>query len=153
MRNGVTYDEIDSPEAGLAWLAEHGQPALPDEWRTVLEARVALQDVVRGSAPAAALVPYLAGVNYRPSAGGDGFAWTLDAPTGRVAAARAVLAWDSLRASGRVRPCANDECRLFLIDHSKANRARWCSMAACGNRMKARRHYERTRRHYERTHY
>ena len=44
---------------------------------------------------------------------------------------------------GRLRPCANDECRLFLIDHSKANAARWCSMAVCGNRMKARRHYQR----------
>ena len=30
---------------------------------------------------------------------------------------------------GRLRSCANDECRLFLIDHSKANTARWCSMA------------------------
>jgi predicted RNA-binding Zn ribbon-like protein len=32
-----------------------------------------------------------------------------------------------------------------LIDHSKATSARWCSMAVCGNRMKARRHYQRTR--------
>ncbi|WP_232240778.1 CGNR zinc finger domain-containing protein [Kutzneria sp. 744] len=29
--------------------------------------------------------------------------------------------------------------------HSKPNSARWCSMAVCGNRMKARRHYQRTR--------
>jgi predicted RNA-binding Zn ribbon-like protein len=59
----------------------------------------------------------------------------------------AVLAWDALarRSPGRLRPCANDECRLFLIDHSKANAARWCSMAVCGNRMKARRHYQRAR--------
>ena len=47
---------------------------------------------------------------------------------------------------GRLRPCANDECRLFLIDRSKAGTARWCSMAVCGNRMKARRHYERARK-------
>jgi predicted RNA-binding Zn ribbon-like protein len=46
---------------------------------------------------------------------------------------------------GRLRPCANDECRLFLIDRSKSNLARWCSMAVCGNRLKARRHYERAR--------
>jgi predicted RNA-binding Zn ribbon-like protein len=58
-----------------------------------------------------------------------------------------VLAWDVLarHSPGRLRPCANPECRLFLIDHSKANAARWCSMAVCGNRMKARRHYQRTR--------
>jgi predicted RNA-binding Zn ribbon-like protein len=48
-------------------------------------------------------------------------------------------------AQGRLRPCANDECRLFLIDRSKANAVRWCSMALCGNRMKARRHYQRGR--------
>jgi predicted RNA-binding Zn ribbon-like protein len=46
---------------------------------------------------------------------------------------------------GRLPPCANEECRLFLIDRSKANAARWCSMAVCGNRMKARRHYQRSR--------
>jgi predicted RNA-binding Zn ribbon-like protein len=58
-----------------------------------------------------------------------------------------VLAWDGLRthAPGRLRPCANDECQRFLIDRSKANNARWCSMAVCGNRMKARRHYQRQR--------
>jgi hypothetical protein len=37
------------------------------------------------------------------------------------------------------------ECRLFLLDRSRANKARWCSMATRGNRLKARRHYERTR--------
>jgi predicted RNA-binding Zn ribbon-like protein len=73
--------------------------------------------------------------------------WTLSVPPERELAVRAVLAWDALagRSPGRLRPCANDECRLFLIDHSKANAARWCSMAVCGNRMKARRHYQRSR--------
>ena len=65
----------------------------------------------------------------------------------RELAIRAILAWDALarQSPGRLRPCANDECRLFLIDRSKANAARWCSMAVCGNRMKARRHYQRSR--------
>jgi predicted RNA-binding Zn ribbon-like protein len=34
---------------------------------------------------------------------------------------------------------------MFLIDRSKPNTARWCSMAICGNRMKARRYYQRTK--------
>jgi predicted RNA-binding Zn ribbon-like protein len=61
-------------------------------------------------------------------------------------AVRAVTAWGALQEArpGRLRPCANDECRLFLLDRSRANRARWCSMAVCGNREKARRHYGRT---------
>jgi predicted RNA-binding Zn ribbon-like protein len=65
----------------------------------------------------------------------------------RRLAVRAVLAWGVVTHDlpGRLRPCANDECRLFLLDRSRANTARWCSMAICGNRMKARRHYQRTR--------
>ncbi|HEY3033136.1 MAG TPA: CGNR zinc finger domain-containing protein [Streptosporangiaceae bacterium] len=31
------------------------------------------------------------------------------------------------------------------MDHSKAGTAKWCSMAICGNRMKARRHYRKAR--------
>jgi len=73
--------------------------------------------------------------------------WTLRVAPERELAVRAILAWDALArlSPGRLRPCANDECRLFLIDRSKANAARWCSMAVCGNRMKARRHYYRAR--------
>jgi predicted RNA-binding Zn ribbon-like protein len=73
--------------------------------------------------------------------------WTLSVPPDRELAVRAVLTWAALakRSPGRLRPCANGECHLFLIDHRKANSARWCSMAACGNRMKARRHYQRVR--------
>src|ERR1700723_3669273 len=73
-------------------------------------------------------------------AGGQ-VSWTLRVAPDRELAVRAVLAWDALARSrpGRLRPCANDECRLFLIDRTRAGTARWCSMALCGNRMKARR--------------
>jgi predicted RNA-binding Zn ribbon-like protein len=76
-----------------------------------------------------------------------GVEWRLDAPAERASAVRAVLSWSALGRTkpGRLRPCANDECRLFLLDRSKTNQARWCSMAVCGNRMKARRHYQRAR--------
>jgi hypothetical protein len=36
-------------------------------------------------------------------------------------------------------------CAVSGRDRSKANAARWCSMAVCGNRMKGRRHYQRSR--------
>jgi predicted RNA-binding Zn ribbon-like protein len=86
-------------------------------------------------------------MTYRPSVSGSGITWTLAVAPDRELAVRAVLAWDAVgkQSPGRLRPCANDECRLFLIDRSKAGAARWCSMAVCGNRMKARRHYQRTR--------
>ena len=44
---------------------------------------------------------------------------------------------------GRLRVCAGDECGWLFLDSSKAGRRRWCSMADCGNRAKARRHYAR----------
>ena len=100
---------------------------------------------MRGESAASALAPFLDGVGCRPSVTEQGIHWYLDVPAEQALAARAVLAWGALTRArpGRLRPCANDECRLFLLDRSKTNQARWCSMAVCGNRMKARRHYQR----------
>lgn len=38
-----------------------------------------------------------------------------------------------------LRRCEDAECGWFFIDRSQAHRRRWCSMADCGNRAKARR--------------
>ncbi|WIY78010.1 CGNR zinc finger domain-containing protein [Streptomyces anulatus] len=46
----------------------------------------------------------------------------------------------------RIRPCANDACVLHFYDVSKNGTRRWCSMAGCGNRAKAQRHYARRTR-------
>jgi CGNR zinc finger len=145
--DGTAHDDLADAKAGRRWLAAHGQPATEPEWRALLDARRALQELVRHHGVPASLAPFVDGVSYRPAPGPDGLAWSLDLPPGRTAAARAVLTWDALRVSspGRLRACANSECQLFLIDHSKPNSARWCSMAICGNRMKARRHYQRVR--------
>jgi predicted RNA-binding Zn ribbon-like protein len=42
-----------------------------------------------------------------------------------------------------VRECASPACSWMFIDRSRTHRRRWCSMQTCGNRNKARRHYER----------
>jgi predicted RNA-binding Zn ribbon-like protein len=143
--DGAARDDLAS--AGPPWLADHDLPDSDAELRTLLDVRRTLQDVVRGEAGPASLGRFVHGVRRSAAFDDDGVTWALDLPAGRSGAARAVLAWDELRVSspGRLRPCANPECRRFLIDHSKPNSARWCSMALCGNRMKARRHYQRTR--------
>ena len=46
---------------------------------------------------------------------------------------------------GRVRRCSGHDCLLAFYDTSRTGRRQWCSMAICGNRAKARRHYERSR--------
>jgi predicted RNA-binding Zn ribbon-like protein len=145
--DGVPADDFADTPRALAWLTDAGGLGTEAELRHVLRIREALQAVVRGERPPAVLAPELAGVTLVPAIQGNWITWTLSVAPGRELAVRAILAWDALarHGPGRLRPCANDECRLFLIDHSKANAARWCSMAVCGNRMKARRHYQRTR--------
>jgi predicted RNA-binding Zn ribbon-like protein len=145
--DGVQRDDLQTAGEGGAWLAEHGFTGSTTAWRGVREARAALQELVRGSGDPAAVAGLLAGVKATPRLSDTGFEWSLDVSADRLAAVRAVLAWDAVQRNrpGRLRPCENPECALFLLDRSKPNNARWCSMAVCGNRMKARRHYERTR--------
>ena len=145
--DGVPTDEFADTARARARLAGAGGLGTEAELRQVLEARQLLQAVIRGERHPDVLAPLLLGVTRVPVMTGGEITWTLSVPPERELAVRAVLAWNALakNSPGRLRPCANDECRLFLIDHSKANAARWCSMALCGNRMKARRHYQRIR--------
>jgi predicted RNA-binding Zn ribbon-like protein len=145
--DGVPTDDLADPGRARAWLASLGGLGTEAELRQVRKVRATLQAVVRGTEPPDVLAPVLHGAACVPALDGGQVSWHLRVAPDRELPVRAVLAWDALAKNnpGRLRPCANDECRLFLIDHSKAGTARWCSMAVCGNRMKARRHYERTR--------
>ena len=115
---------------GEAWARAHGGVGSAEEVAHLRQVRDGLQAVVRG-----------------PEVAPNGLAWALDVEETRRPAARALLAWGRVQEEmpGRLRACANDECRLFLLDRSRPNTARWCSMKTCGNRLKARRHYQRTR--------
>jgi predicted RNA-binding Zn ribbon-like protein len=69
---------------------------------------------------------------------------------GSDSAALAVVARDAidLLASGqiqRVRECAAPDCSLLFVDESRPGARRWCSMARCGNRVKASAAYRRRR--------
>ncbi|MEB3070239.1 CGNR zinc finger domain-containing protein [[Mycobacterium] vasticus] len=146
--DGVASDELGDPVTAQAWLNSHGAgQANEQRLQELIDVRNALQDVVRGGRSPQALQPFLDGVGLSPTFSDDGLTWTLTTHGTSPAAARAILAWDALRITnpGRLRPCANPECQLFLIDRSKPNTARWCSMSICGNRMKARRHYQRNK--------
>jgi len=45
-----------------------------------------------------------------------------------------------------LRQCDSDTCSWLFVDRSRTRRRRWCDMKTCGNRAKARRHYERQKR-------
>lgn len=60
------------------------------------------------------------------------------------------LAWSAaqLLTAGnltRLRQCANPECGWLFLDTTRNWSRRWCSMADCGSRAKARRYYQRKR--------
>lgn len=42
-----------------------------------------------------------------------------------------------------VKSCGGNGCILLFYDETKSHSRRWCSMAGCGNRMKAALHYRR----------
>jgi predicted RNA-binding Zn ribbon-like protein len=46
----------------------------------------------------------------------------------------------------RVRECGSDTCAWLFLDRSKNATRRWCDMKVCGNRAKARRHYQKEKR-------
>jgi predicted RNA-binding Zn ribbon-like protein len=79
--------------------------------------------------------------------GGYAWGWTgrnLDAPIWPISRSAAdVLASDHERV--RVRECSAADCHWLFLDTSKNRSRQWCSMQSCGNREKARRHYQRVR--------
>lgn len=140
-------DELGTPAEGRRWLRRHGGRGSSAELEAVRRARQLLEEVVRGRATPSALAGVIAGVRQEPRFDQDGLQWDLVVDDDHRLAVEAVLAWGDLSCSapGRLRACANPECTLFLLDRSPANTGRWCSMATCGNRMKAQRHRFRLR--------
>ena len=46
----------------------------------------------------------------------------------------------------RLKRCGTPDCQWLFLDTSRNNSRCWCDMQSCGNRAKARRHYQKTRR-------
>ena len=116
-------------------LLAHGSGALP--------APADLEELNRALAEALA--------RRRLTARGAALAWTwdaremsLDRPLWPILESAAELL--TSERGTRVRQCASDTCGWMFLDRSPAGRRRWCDMKSCGNRAKARRHYQRVRR-------
>ena len=75
------------------------------------------------------------------------WAWSEDEALGRILWPPAVSAAELLAADRleSVRECAAETCGWLFLDHSRNQSRRWCDMKVCGNRAKARRHYQRRR--------
>jgi predicted RNA-binding Zn ribbon-like protein len=143
--NGESRDLLADEGQAREWAMGRGGTGSPSEVEALRRTRDRLQAVVRDVSRPDALAPLVNEVRLVPGVTEGGLTWALDVARDRKLATLAILAWARLREQmpGRLRACANDECQLFLLDRSRANAARWCSMKVCGNRMKARRHYRK----------
>ena len=81
---------------------------------------------------------------------GRSFTWDWNVSNPRLNA----MLWPVARAAAdlltsedlsKLRMCAAEDCAWLFLDTTRNRKRRWCDMKTCGNRVKARRHYERFR--------
>jgi predicted RNA-binding Zn ribbon-like protein len=133
---------------GEEFIARFGGTGSTAERTHIRKMRGCLHDAIRGRDDAPQhLASALDDTVLVPEVTHHGLNWELRTHPDKKISARAAIAWSRVleEAPGRLRACANDDCNLFLIDRSRPGTAKWCSMATCGNRMKARAHANRKR--------
>jgi predicted RNA-binding Zn ribbon-like protein len=153
MDRGSIRDLLEDLDGTRAWLAEAGLDGqLTESSRLALTAaREAIRchvDTPDREDVRAALNEVLSWGHTRPVVGrdGPGSISTVDDPNRRAGWLAAVNYVELLAGdSSRIRRCAHPECVLYFYDTSPKRSRRWCSMAGCGNRAKAARHYARAR--------
>jgi predicted RNA-binding Zn ribbon-like protein len=87
----------------------------------------------------------------RARSSGVGFGWDWSADPGDLKQVLWPIVWStaSLLSSdegSHVKECPGDGCGWLFVDVSRRRNRKWCDMRECGNREKARRHYERHRK-------
>ncbi|MFC8344664.1 CGNR zinc finger domain-containing protein [Streptomyces sp. NPDC057280] len=151
MREGAVQDLLRDGDGLAVWLAANALDgrfaADAPTLRHTLQARDALRKAVDGgeTAPLDAVLDH-GRIRATLTAEGPGEAPEFRDPAWGPAwlAARNYLQLLAT-APDRIRGCAHEACILHFFDTSRNGTRRWCSMAACGNRAKASRHYARTR--------
>ncbi|MCM1968471.1 MULTISPECIES: CGNR zinc finger domain-containing protein [Streptomyces] len=154
MRDGAVQDLLTDTDGLAIWLASNGLdhlcPADDTALRHLRQARDAIKAAVDGSPKEAAPLvdEVLAHGRIRATLTADG--------PGEVPEFRSPAwgpAWLAARnyltllvtAPDRIRVCAHEACVLYFFDTSRNGTRRWHSMATCGNRAKASRHYARAK--------
>lgn len=148
-------EELMDPNTLKAWLVardlmDHSQPVEDADLKHALAVREAMRAVIGGNSGYRIYPVELATLNEAASAsklrmrfGPEGKARLEPEVSGAVGAmGRLVVTFYSAMQDqgwGRLKLCGSDECRWAFYDRSKNHSSRWCTMASCGNREKARR--------------
>lgn len=148
---GATVDQLDSLDGTQAWLSEVGldRPATEQLRGALVTARERIRAHVDDPGSGAArhdLNDVLSWGHHRPVLTEEGprSIGHVNDPARHAGWLAAVDYLELLtRDASRVRRCAHPDCVLHFYDTSPKRGRRWCSMAGCGNRAKAARHYAR----------
>lgn len=145
-------DPLAGPDALAEWCAASRacQGTAPGEYPRLRVFREALRGVleVNGGmreAPSAwaSLEPFARGSSYGMRIDATGSPALEPAGLGaeRTIAGLLAIVYDAMRRGewSRLKACRKPNCRRAYYDRSKNGSGAWCSMAVCGNRMKAKR--------------
>ena len=154
-------DAFRDPNTLTAWLVAHGlmRQAQPGTEADLMHAK-AVREAIRGLIGAnsglavypvdvATLNGAAAASGLRARFGSDGKARLepevggVDGALGRVVAAVFTAMGEETWA--RLKLCGSNTCRWAFYDRSRNQSSRWCRMASCGNRQKAKRFRERAK--------
>jgi len=154
-------EELSDPNTLAAWLVAHGlmepgQEVSAADLKNSIAVREAIRGVI-GANTGATIYPLdiatlngaAAASRLRARFGADGKA-RLEPDAGGVAGAmgRMVAALFAAMADEgwtRLKLCGSSTCRWAYYDRSRNQSSRWCTMASCGNRQKARRFRQRAK--------
>ncbi len=154
-------EQLSDPSALERWLVAHGlmesgQEVSGADVTNAIAVREAIRGVIGANAGATIYPLDIATLNgagaasrLRARFGADGKA-RLEPEAGGATGAmgRMVSAVFTAMADedwGRLKLCGSSTCRWAFFDRSRNHSSRWCTMASCGNRQKARRFRQRAK--------
>jgi predicted RNA-binding Zn ribbon-like protein len=156
-------EELDDPNTLQAWLVAKGlldssQTAGASDLKHAIALREAIRNVIGANSGSKVYPVDVATLNGAATASGlrmrfgaDGKARLEPGSPGIVGAMGRIVA--TLYAAmedpdwTRLKLCGSQTCRWAYYDRSKNHSSRWCTMASCGNREKARRFRSHTNAH------
>jgi predicted RNA-binding Zn ribbon-like protein len=148
-------EELPDPNTLRAWLVarqlmESGQTVTEADLRHAIAVREAIRGVIGANSGGRVYPLDIATLNEAATASrlrarfGAGGKARLEPESSGVAGAMGRIAAALFAAMGdedwnRLKLCGSQTCRWAFFDRSRNHSSRWCTMASCGNRQKAKR--------------
>jgi predicted RNA-binding Zn ribbon-like protein len=156
-------EELSDPNTLTAWLVAKGlldgaPPVDASDLKHAIALREAIRSVIGANSGSKVYPVDIATLNEAAAASGLRMRFGVDGKprlepeaTGVVGAMGRIVAAMYAAMEGedwwRLKLCSSQACRWAFYDRSKNHSSRWCAMASCGNREKARRFRSHSKTH------